>query len=288
MIQSMTAFSRAQHQIGSNLVCWEIKSVNHRYLEMTIRLPDSFRFLENSLRGLLREQVHRGKIECVLRVTENAHESPALQVHEKTVEAILDLGNRLAEQYGIVNDITVSQLLQWPEVLRVSPVQGSAMEAAIGTLFGEAIEQLVAMRRREGAALYTEIRSRARKLAEEIFKAETQLSTLLTVSRTKWLARLKQLALDVSSVRIEQEIAVLLTRWDVSEELDRLKIHVAEVERILDNEEGAGRRLDFLMQELGREANTLSAKSDAVALAQHAVEMKVLIEQMREQIQNVE
>lgn len=287
MTHSMTAFARVQNQLGASLFCWELKTVNHRYLDVSFRLPEAFRFLENNLRNLLRGQINRGKLECQLKVVAAADEQ-ALQLNQGLVKALLSAGEQLAASHALANDLTLSHILAWPGVVEASQQDLEVLGQQIECSFQEALKQLIATRLAEGNMLKEHIKTRLQLLKEEIKHAKSQVATIAGQSREKLLTRLKSLAIEVAEARFEQEIALMLARLDVSEELDRLETHLFEVARSLETDDVAGRRLDFLMQELNREANTLSSKSDSVLLTQHAVQMKVLIEQMREQIQNIE
>jgi uncharacterized protein (TIGR00255 family) len=288
MIYSMTAFSRVQRQVGTTTFFWELKSVNHRYLDVSFRLPEAFRFIEINLRNILRGQVHRGKLECQLKFNNSTGDIQTININEGLVNALLKAGMELAKEHELANDLTVSHLLTWPGVVESSPQDMESLSQHTEELFQEAIYELLTARLNEGNVLKDHIKSRLFKINEEIAGAREIVSLISQQSREKLLNKLSNLQLEVNDSRIEQEIAMILTKMDVSEELDRLQSHVDEVLLTLDRDEAVGRRLDFLMQELNREANTLSSKSDSVALTQHAVQMKVLIEQMREQIQNIE
>ena len=285
MTHSMTAFARVQNQYG---ICWELKSVNHRYLDVSFRLPESFRFLEINLRNLLRGQLSRGKLECQLKVNDLMGEHQSMVINTGLVKALLDAGAVLASSQQIADDLTVSRLLAWPGVVQTQQPDMESLGQQIEQAFQEALTQLLAVRLAEGSMLNEHIKARIRLLFDEIFSARAQVALTSGQTKEKLLTRLHTIQLDVMDARVEQEIALILARLDVSEELDRLETHLNEVARTIESDEGAGRRLDFLMQELNREANTLSSKSDSVVLTQHAVQMKVLIEQMREQIQNIE
>lgn len=288
MTHSMTAFARVQNQLAGRSFCWEIRSVNHRYLDVSFRLPESFRSLESNLRNLLRGQIHRGKLECQLKVTDMAGDNPSMLINASLVNALLEAGAGLASRHQLANDLTVSHLLTWPGVVDVSQPDIDVLSGQIEQSFQNALTQLVAARLAEGTVLNEHVKARLNLLNDEIKHANQHVALIAGQTREKLLTRLQQLQIDVAEARIEQEIALMLARLDVSEELDRLQTHLNEVARTLECDNVAGRRLDFLMQELNREANTLSSKSDSVALTQHAVQMKVLIEQMREQIQNIE
>lgn len=288
MTHSMTSFARVQKQLDTSVLSWEIKSVNHRYLDLSFRLPEVFRSLEPALRAMMRGRVSRGKLECQLRFQDSDSENQAIVINNGLANALIEVGNQLAATKHLANDLTLSSVLSWPGVVQTTQTDNEPLAEQALQLFREGLEQLVLIRQAEGLALQEHIEDRLGKLNEEVKKARQAITSLTEQSRDKLLTRLNALQLEVDNTRIEQEIALILARLDVSEELDRLQTHSAEVARALQSKEAAGRRLDFLMQELNREANTLSSKSDSVALTQSAVEMKVLIEQMREQIQNIE
>ncbi|WP_392537620.1 YicC/YloC family endoribonuclease [Legionella sp. 227] len=288
MLQSMTAFSRVQKQIEEGHFCWEIKSVNHRYLDVSFRLPESFRFIEPQLRALLRDKINRGKLECQLKYQDTSSNNQSMLINIGMVNALVNLGEKLSISHHLPNDLGVSRVLSWPGVVQASVPDVDALGESALSLFNEAIEQLKQMRSTEGAALKAHVEARLSELGREIKHARSIVSTQAEQVKDKLLTRLHSVKIEVQDSRVEQEIALILTRIDVSEELDRLTTHVDEVSRTLNCDKIAGRRLDFLMQELNREANTLSSKSDSVDLTQSAVQMKVLIEQMREQIQNIE
>ncbi|ASQ46830.1 hypothetical protein clem_11465 [Legionella clemsonensis] len=284
----MTAFARVQRQLDVGVFCWEIKSVNHRYLDVSFRLPDSFRFLETSLRALVRDKVNRGKVECQLKFQATVGCEQSVLINEKLVSELLEAGDKLATSKLIANDLSVSTILTWPGVIDLTQPDAEVLAQQASQLFEETLTQLLTARKEEGQALKNQIAIRLEKLEKEIKTSLHLVANATEHTRDKLLTRLNGMQLTVDNPRIEQEIALLIARADVNEELERLQIHVREVARILEKTEASGRRLDFLMQELNREANTLSSKSDAIALTQSAVEMKVLIEQMREQIQNIE
>ncbi|MBI2785408.1 MAG: YicC family protein [Legionella longbeachae] len=288
MLQSMTAFARVQQQIEVGQFCWEIKSVNHRYLDVSFRLPESFRFIEPHLRAMLRDKISRGKLECQLKYQDTSTNNQSMLINMGIVNALVGLGEKLSASHHLANDLGIAEVLSWPGVVQTSTLDVDVLVEHVLSLFKEAIEQLSHMRATEGRALKTHVTGRLNELALEVERARSLVLMQSGRVKDKLLTRLKGLQLEVQDARIEQEIALILTRLDVSEELDRLQIHLDEVGRTLNDDKIAGRRLDFLMQELNREANTLSSKSDSVELTQTAVEMKVLIEQMREQIQNIE
>lgn len=288
MIHSMTAFARAQKQSNSGTLCWEIRSVNHRYLDVSFRLPEPFRFLETNLRNSLRDKISRGKLECQLKYQDTSSDNQSMLINIGMVNALVDLSCKLSASHQLANDMTVSHVLSWPGVVQVSQVDMEVLGQQAILLFQDAVEQLSQTRAVEGQALKSHVDVRLQALEQEVIRSRSIVATCVNQTKDKLLTRLHAVRLEVPESRVEQEIAMILARLDVSEELDRLQTHIAEVGRTLNSDKVAGRRLDFLMQELNREANTLSSKSDSVDLTQSAVEMKVLIEQMREQIQNIE
>ncbi|CEG57586.1 YicC/YloC family endoribonuclease [Legionella fallonii] len=288
MIHSMTAFARSQKQIEAGHLCWEIRSVNHRYLDVSFRLPEAFRFMETSLRATLRDKINRGKLECQLKYQDTSSNNQSMLINMGMVNALIDLSDQLATSHHLANDLTVSQVLAWPGIVQTSQLDIDELSKQTLQLFLDAVEQLSEARAKEGNALKAHVIDRVQALNREVERSRAIVAASANQIKEKLLNRLHTVQIEVAESRVEQEIALILSRYDVSEELDRLQTHIAEVNRTLEYDKIAGRRLDFLMQELNREANTLSSKSDSVELTQSAVEMKVLIEQMREQIQNIE
>ncbi len=288
MIHSMTAFARCQKQIAAGQLCWEIRSVNHRYLDVSFRLPEPFRFMETDLRAALRDKINRGKLECQLKYQDTSSNNQSMLINMGMVNALVDLSNQLAASHHLANDLNVSQVLAWPGIVQTSQLDIDELGKHTLQLFLEAVEQLSEARAKEGTALKAHVIERVQALNREVERSRAIVAASANQTKEKLLNRLHSVQIEVPEPRVEQEIALILARYDVSEELDRLQTHIAEVNRTLEYDKIAGRRLDFLMQELNREANTLSSKSDSVELTQSAVEMKVLIEQMREQIQNIE
>ena len=288
MIHSMTAFSEVQFQSESMVLSWELRSLNHRYLDVSFRLPDSLRHIEARLRQGLRGKINRGKLDCQFKMNDVASEQSSIVANEPLIQGLLREGRRLSFEYSLADDIKLSDILAWPGVLEKKISVNEDLVDTIEQLFHQGLEQLLMGRRNEGAALEAQIQLRLPLLRQEIAAARESSVSMLSVARQKLMKRLDDLNVKVGDTRLEQELAFILTRLDISEELDRLDAHVNEVELTLSRDESIGKRLDFLMQELNREANTLSSKSDSLRLSQHALQMKVLIEQIREQIQNIE
>lgn len=288
MIQSMTAFSRVQHQSSSVILSWELRSLNHRYLDISFRLPESFRHLESILRQSLRGKVSRGKFDFQLKFDHAATRGMAGVINDNLVKSLISSAKGLAAAHCLADDIMLSHVMSWPGVIQEESLTVDDFTTTVETIFLDALEQLLLGKRAEGLILQDHINTRLQKLRLQVVAARNNTASMQSLARIKLMERLDDLQMGVLEPRLEQELALMLVRLDVSEELDRLEAHINEVERTVNFDESAGKRLDFLMQELNREANTLSSKSDSVLLSQHAVEMKVLIDQMREQIQNVE
>jgi uncharacterized protein (TIGR00255 family) len=283
----MTAFTRQETQGEWGSLVWEIRSVNHRYLEPQLRLPDSLRELEGSLREQLRKSLSRGKVECTLRfVPETQQQSLSVDrdLAAQLIAAAQDLQSLMPES----QPLNPLEILRWPGVMRESELDMDAVKKAAIQLFNTALDDLAQGRGREGAELALLIEQRLDSIEQVVTQVRGRLPEILQAQRANLRNRLAELRAELDEARIEQEIALLAQKADVDEELDRLATHVQEVRRVLKQKEPVGRRLDFLMQELNREANTLSSKSIVADTTQCAVELKVLIEQMREQIQNIE
>jgi len=283
----MTGFARRERQHPWGLLAWELKTVNHRYLEVGCRLPEEFRAAEADFRQAISSAVRRGKVECSLHFRP-ATVTGVLEIDTEVLAALTQRVQKLAAQAGPAARIEVLDLLRWPGVVRDQTRDSAALIAAAQTLLGEALIDLARFRDSEGSRLREALEQRCAGLTEITGRVADRLPEVRARMRAKLLDRVAQLTAEVDHDRLEQELAILAQRLDVDEELDRLRGHVAEVRKAFAGEEPAGRRLDFLMQELNREANTLSSKSQDLDTTRAAVDMKVLIEQMREQVQNIE
>jgi len=283
----MTGFARRERQFPWGLLSWEMKTVNHRFLEIGCRLPEDFRSAEADFRQTIAGAVKRGKVDVAL------HFHPATAASSLEVDANL-LGNltqraqQIAAAAGSAARIEVLDLLRWPGVMRDDTRDTAVLIAAAQALLGEALAELTRFRDSEGGRLRDALEQRCAGLLDFAAMVAERLPEVRARMRSKLLDRIAQLATEVNQERLEQELAILAQRQDVDEELDRLRGHVTEVRKAFTVQEPAGRRLDFLMQELNREANTLSSKSQDIETTRAAVDMKVLIEQMREQVQNIE
>ena len=291
MVQSMTAFTRQQLDRDYGSLAWEIRSVNHRYLEASVRVPESFRALENTVRDALRKQLNRGKVECQLRFqTEAADGAPVskISVDKELVKQLIEAGDVIGSFASDAATLSTAELLRWPGVIGTAELDKKALEHDALELFAVALKDLIATREREGAELSEFIGQRIDAIRAIVADVRLMMPDILAKQRENLLAKIAEIDIEIDPTRLEQEVALLAQKADINEELDRLGAHVNEVERVLRSDNQMGRRLDFLMQELNREANTLSSKSIVVETTRSAVDLKVLIEQMREQIQNIE
>jgi len=288
MIASMTGFARHERTGPFGTLVCEIRSVNHRYLDATLRLPDSCRALETELRQSLARDLKRGKVDCTLQQRAPQADAVALDIDQAALDRLLARLHQLNKALGQTAPVDPIELLRWPGVLREAENNTEQLQEAVRELFARTLADLAGARAREGARLAALIETRCASLAEMVTALRTRLPEAQARIGQRFTERVQELKAQVDPDRIEQEIALLLQRFDVAEELDRLTGHIEETHRTLAGTEPAGRRLDFLMQEFNREANTLSSKSQDLETTRTAVEMKVLIEQMREQVQNIE
>ena len=287
MIHSMTAFARAEQAGANGTLSWELRSVNHRYLEPHLRLPESFRDLESAVREALRNGLSRGKVECTLRFSDD-NAGKALQVDLKRAAQLVAAAESVAgliKQPAALNPLEV---LGWPGVLVADAADPQALNQSALALFSQALNELKQSREREGSELAKLLNERLDSILEQVVALRELVPQMLAGQRQKILDRCAEMQAELDPQRLEQELVILAQKSDVAEELDRLSTHVSEVRRVLKTGGQAGRRLDFLMQELNREANTLGSKAFDTRSTQAAVNLKVLIEQMREQVQNIE
>lgn len=288
MIHSMTAFARREGETPWGVLIWELRTVNHRYLEMSPRLPEDFRVLESQVRERISAALQRGKVECQLRFQSLAQQSSDFALNKELIGRLVTATaevDRMLDQPAAVNAL---EILRWPGVIQAPQPDHEQMAATALRVLEESLAELTANRAREGMKLKELILQRCDGVAEQAAIATQRLPEVRVRLREKLLARLAEIKGELDPMRVEQEMVLLTQRLDVEEELDRLAAHLAEVRRVLDKVSPAGRRLDFLMQELHREANTLGSKSGDVETTRASMEMKVLIEQMREQVQNIE
>jgi uncharacterized protein (TIGR00255 family) len=288
MIKSMTAFAREASSDDLGELVWELRSVNHRFLEPHLRLPEELRALEPAVRERLAARLQRGKVDCSLRYVPAAGAAGSLRVNRPFVTQLVAAATEVGEMVGQPVKPSPLDLLRWPGVLLEQDRDLDAVAAGALELLERAIDTLLATRTREGERLAVLMQDRCDRLQEVVAGVRARMPLVIEGVRRRLADRLAELKAELDPTRLEQEMALLAARLDVDEEMDRLEAHVAEVRDVLRRNEPVGRRLDFLMQELNREANTLGSKSADVETTRAAVELKVLIEQMREQVQNLE
>jgi uncharacterized protein (TIGR00255 family) len=289
MIRSMTGFARRERQGPWGTLTCELRSVNHRYLELSLRLPEDLRGLEGDARQILGSLLRRGKVDAGVYLRGSTATVAALELNTALAEQVLTRAadvNRMAG--GASGAIDPLDVLRWPGVIRETERDISPLAAEATALLRETAADLNDARAREGARIREMLAQRCEALREIVATLRAKLPELSARIRARVAERVAQLGTQVDAERLEQEIVLLAYKMDVEEELDRVGSHLTETLQVLDSTEPAGRRLDFLMQEFNREANTLSSKSQDVEMTRAAVDMKVLIEQMREQVQNVE
>jgi uncharacterized protein (TIGR00255 family) len=288
MVHSMTAFARCQAEVGRFQLVWELRSVNHRFLETQFRMPDQLRTMEGALRDTVRTHLKRGKVDCAFRLDRRAGEA-GLELNRPLLLQLLATLEQVRRDAPEIHSPNPMDLLRWPGVLGDT---GSAHEAEIvpatQELFEAALSELLAHRAREGAGLRTALEERLDEIEAITRELRALTVTVAQELAARLSARLRELAAQADAGRLEQEVVLLAQRADVAEELDRLAIHVEEARTHLGGAGPHGRRLDFLTQELNREANTIGAKSVLARVSQRVVDLKVCIEQIREQVQNVE
>jgi uncharacterized protein (TIGR00255 family) len=287
MIRSMTAYASAeQASPGGTLAC-ELRTVNHRYLELSPRLPDELRNAESALRERVATRLSRGKVDLTIRLRGDGASPEGLELDNGLVGRLAELAAELGGKFpGMRTEFT--DLLRFPGVLQQADVDPDAMQASLLAVLDDALEALTATREREGAKLGQVIAERLDAIEAIVVDVRGWVPEIRAALRARMEGRLADIRQPMEPGRLEQELVLQITRIDVDEELDRLGTHISEARRVLKLAEPVGRRLDFLMQEFNREANTLGSKSVDARTTNAAVELKVLIEQMREQVQNIE
>lgn len=289
MIASMTAFARTErsHELGE--FGWEVRSVNHRYLDVSVRLPEALRGIESGVRECVQRHLRRGKVDCTLHYAP-VHGSAVPEVDDAVLDALLATTRRVIERSTLDARVVIEpvELLRWPGVLKSAGPAREQLEATALALLEPALGELQQVRLREGTRLAELVSERVATLRGHAQAVRERVPQIREAQRQRLLGRLDDLGVKADAERLEQELALIAQKGDIAEEIDRLDLHLEEVERVLGRDEAVGRRLDFLMQELNREANTIASKSSDVGLTQTSVDIKVLIEQIREQIQNIE
>ena len=288
MTASMTAFARLQADHSFGTLIWEIRAVNHRYLESSFRLPEALRQLEGGLREMLRQHIQRGKVEAQLKLISSHGTSDEVTLDENVVKQLHSLTSALRTQFSHLAPMSPMEVLRWPGLIVERQQDVKGMEEQALTLFSQTVAAFQQQREREGAELQKLIEDRLAQVSSIVAGIRQQLPVILAAQAERIKTQFAELQLQVDPSRLEQEIVLIAQKADIHEELDRLDTHVKEVQHTFKQKGQVGRRLDFLMQEFNREANTICSKAIVTATTFGAVELKVLIEQMREQIQNIE
>lgn len=286
MAISMTAFSRQSSQSNGGALVWELRTVNHRFLDISIRLPDSLRALEPAVREELRERLQRGKVEAVLRIISEPRPE-RLNLNETLVKQLAETSEKVRQHFPQMQTDFFS-LLAWPGVMETEAAQQEVLTSEVLQSLRRALDDLVQMRQREGAQIRTYIQERLDAISALTAQVTQQIPELLAAERERMVGRIAELDIQLDEQRLAQEMAIIIQKTDISEELQRLDSHCQAMTAALSEPGALGRRLDFLSQELHREANTLSSKALSVSLTHASIEMRVLIEQIREQVQNIE
>ena len=287
MPRSMTAFARNTTDFPWGSVTCELRSVNHRFLETDFRLPETLRQVEMSLREIARKKLSRGKVDCSIQLAFNSTDA-TVSADLTLAKQYIELAQQLAVQIDNPAAISPLDIMRWPGVLKEQDVESEHLQTAAIETFKVTVSQLLEGRQREGDKLADMIEQRLVGIQEQTTIVRENLPDILAHQRTRLEEKMADMKSQLDESRLEQEMVIIANRTDVDEELDRLDVHIAEIRHVLQSSDSIGRRLDFLMQELNREANTLGSKSIAGVTTQASVELKVLIEQMREQIQNLE
>jgi len=288
MAHSMTGFATAETMAEPFRLVWEIRSVNHRFLELGFRLPEETRALEPECRDIVNAVLKRGKVDCTLRITSAADDQPQQTVAPEALRTLRALEAEVVKAFPDANALSVAEILRWPGVLREPVRQLASLSEPVKQGLRAALQSLQGMRGREGERIVEWLEQRAVAITTLMAGVKPLVDGAHVRYRDKLRERLQRLDVQAQPERLEQELALVAQRFDVTEEIDRLTGHIAELRDVLRRDEPIGRRLDFLMQELNREANTFASKVQDEVLTRTAVELKVLIEQMREQVQNVE
>lgn len=284
----MTGFARVEDVCDQGNVSWELRSVNHRYLEINFRLPEEVRSVEPQLRKILQSKLSRGKVDCTFRYQLADAKTASLELNESLLDSLIKQINHVNEKLPQATPAEAVDLLAWPGVVRTAETDMNSFHATCLELFKIATQQLVEMRGTEGGRLKILLQERCEDIGSITGRVRMRYPQVLEAIKQKQQQRIDELNVDIDQQRFEQELVYAAQKLDVSEELDRLDSHLTEMNTIFDRKDPIGRRLDFLMQEFNREANTLASKSADIETTQAAVDLKVLIEQMREQVQNIE
>ena len=288
MTKSMTAFARIQNSLDEGELIWEIRSVNHRFLEVHFKMPEEFRASETRFREILQHRLKRGKIECFLRFNANIQLSADITINPQQAKSLISACQEINNLLHQPSEVDPMEMLQWPGVVQETKLDMKPVLVASEIALNKALDDLIANREREGQRMHDLILQRCEAIQKIVNKTRKKMPEIQERYQKKLRERLDEINIDVNHDRLEQELVHLAQKMDVDEEIDRLDSHLKEMNDVLNRDEAVGRRLDFLMQELNREANTLGSKSADISSTNASVELKVLIEQIREQIQNIE
>jgi len=288
MIRSMTGFARQEAETDQGSLSWEIRSVNHRYLELGLRLPEELRSAETAVRERINTRLGRGKVDCCCRFRPAAVNAAPVEIDAENLARLLTACEAVTSRLAAAAPLNPVELLRWPGVVREPEPDTAPLVNGALVLLDQALDELVAAREREGGQIREVLLARCDAMGKLVARARELLPEIRGALRERLESRLAEIDMQADPGRLEQELVLQLQKIDVDEELDRLAVHIDEVRRVLGRREPVGRRLDFLLQEFNREANTLGSKSAAAGTSIISVELKVLIEQMREQVQNIE
>ena len=288
MIYSMTGYAHKETKTDWGTAVWKIRSTNQRYLEMNFILPEQFRTIEPVSRDRLRQKITRGKVECHLHCKVNPTKERGLSLNIALAKKVVDATNKLTCMADCFSGINPLQLMQWPGVIETTEESFDAVSKDLLTAFDKSVEEFLGSRGREGQSMKGLIEQYLVAMTSEVKKVRSMMPEILEWQRSRLLSRFGEAKIELDSARLEQEMLLLAQKLDVEEELDRLSYHLKETRNLLQQGGSLGRRLDFIMQELNRESNTLASKSIHNEITKSSVEMKVIIERMREQIQNIE
>jgi uncharacterized protein (TIGR00255 family) len=284
----MTAFAGNEIEIGDLTINCELRTVNHRYCDISLRLPDRLRFAEADLRTAIAAKISRGKVDCALSYKKQTKSESSFVINADAVTTLLAATHAIEQQMLAPLSFSALEVLAFPGIQQEPDIDKEQLAAGVASLANQTLAQLLEAREREGAQLKLLIEERCAKMLSFVVLASKRMPEVLLLVRNKLKDRITELVAQPDFDRLEQELVMLAQKLDIAEELDRLETHITEVLRVLKQKDPVGRRLDFLMQELNREANTLGSKSSDKEMTQIAIELKVLIEQMREQVQNIE
>lgn len=288
MTSSMTAFARNHIATNWGQLSWEIRSVNHRYLDISLRLPEPLRVTEEAVRERINSQLARGKIECFLRFQVDSNQPGTMAINGKLVDKLTEMANEIEKRIHESSSMGVTDILNWPGVITDKGIDYSLLAENAVDLLDTALQDLITNRQREGERLVAMVKERLAGITEQVEVVRSILPEIIAAFRQRLEDRLNELKVSLEPGRLEQEVVIFANKSDIAEELDRLTSHITETQHALASDKPVGRRLDFLMQEMNREANTLGSKSSDIRVTNASIELKVLIEQIREQIQNIE